>query len=89
MGAHGNCRGGDTQLLPVHEVAMLGIMDKLTDKPDWHKKVFDETIVAKWRQEALAIPDKVFWDQVVTGAWPECPTEIFTSESFGYVGSSK
>ena len=32
----------------------MAIMDKITDKPDWDKKVFDDTIVQKWRQEALA-----------------------------------
>ena len=33
---------------------MMAIMDKITDKPDWDRKVFDDTIVHKWRQEALA-----------------------------------
>lgn len=32
---------------------MMAIMNKITDKPDWDKKVFDESIVRKWRQEAL------------------------------------
>jgi hypothetical protein len=46
--------------LPVRELAMLSIMERLTNKQDWHKKVFSESIVAKWREEAFAIPDREF-----------------------------
>ena len=41
-------------ILTVRELNMMAIMDKITDKPDWDKKVFDDTIVQKWRQEALS-----------------------------------
>lgn len=41
-------------ILTVRELNMMTIMDKITDKPDWDKKVFDDTIVQKWRHEALA-----------------------------------
>ena len=41
-------------MLTVRELNMMAIMDKITDKPDWDKKVFDDTVVDKWRQEALA-----------------------------------
>lgn len=41
-------------ILTVRELNMMAIMDKITDKPDWDRKVFDDTIVQKWRQEALA-----------------------------------
>lgn len=47
-------------LLPVREVAMMDIMSKLTDKPEWDRKVFDEDIVAKWKEEAMALPDDVW-----------------------------
>ncbi|KAK6084500.1 hypothetical protein SCUP234_03289 [Seiridium cupressi] len=39
IGAHGSCRGADSDMLPVREVAMMSIMDRLTDKeaiPDEH-----------------------------------------------------
>jgi len=49
-----------SKLLPVRELAMMHIMDQLTDKKDWEKKVFDDTIVSKWREEALAMPDSHF-----------------------------
>ncbi|KAK7709768.1 hypothetical protein SLS64_006009 [Diaporthe eres] len=56
--------------LTAREVAMLGVMNALTDKPDWHKKVFDEEIVAKWKQEACALP------LISDMAWDWCLTEL-------------
>jgi len=58
MGAHKTCVGAETPMLPFREVAMLLLMDRLTDKPNWHEKVFDDAIVAKWRQEALTQPEE-------------------------------
>ncbi|KKA25905.1 hypothetical protein T310_0108 [Rasamsonia emersonii CBS 393.64] len=40
-------------LITLREIAMLRIMDKITDKPQWDVKVFDEDIVKKWKEEAL------------------------------------
>ena len=40
-------------ILTVRELSMMAIMDRITDMPGWDKKVFDNTIIAKWRQEAL------------------------------------
>jgi hypothetical protein len=61
IGSHHNCYGSETEVIPVRELAMMDVMEKLTDKVDWHKKVFDDDIVSKWRKEALAIPDEHFW----------------------------
>jgi hypothetical protein len=61
IGAHGSCYGANSDVLPVRELAMMSIMDRLTDKPDWEKKVFDEEIVAKWKKEATAVDDEVWW----------------------------
>lgn len=61
IGAHGSCSGSDSDILPVRELAMMSVMDRLTDKENWHKKVFDEKIVSNWRKEALAIPDEALW----------------------------
>ena len=36
----------------LREREMLTVMDRLTDKPEWRSKVFNEEIVGKWRQEA-------------------------------------
>ncbi|KAH3913763.1 hypothetical protein HBI56_079360 [Parastagonospora nodorum] len=66
-GAINDGNGTESELLYVRELAMMNIMDKLTDKPDWHKKVFDEEIVAKWRKEALAIPDEELYKLAHSG----------------------
>ncbi len=57
MGTHGNCSSSHSQLLPVSELAMMHVMELLTCKEDWNKKVFDEEAVEKWRKEALHIPN--------------------------------
>ncbi|KAF5314643.1 hypothetical protein D9611_007124 [Ephemerocybe angulata] len=41
-------------LLTVREILMLQFMEQVTDKPEWQKKVFDETIVEKWRAETAS-----------------------------------
>ncbi|KFY72305.1 hypothetical protein V499_07558 [Pseudogymnoascus sp. VKM F-103] len=65
LGAHGNCFGADSELLPVREVFMMVLMDRLSDKVDWHKKVFNEEIVSKWRKEALEQHEDKLFTQVV------------------------
>lgn len=37
----------------VRERAMIALMDSITDKPEWDRKVFDDGIVSNWRKEAL------------------------------------
>jgi len=51
----------------VREIAMLGLMDAITEKPRWQEKIFDETIVEKWRTEATAMPliSPLAWDWCV------------------------
>ena len=41
------------QALTVRELKMIELMNQITEKPDWNRKVFDENITQKWRQEAL------------------------------------
>ena len=43
--------------LTVRERSMTAMMNEITDKSEWDRKVFDETIVAKWKEEALAKND--------------------------------
>lgn len=56
--------------MTVRELSMLRVMEALTDKPNWSKKVFDSTITDKWRKEALQIP----WMTEKTFDW--CLTEL-------------
>lgn len=56
--------------LTAREVAMMGVMNALTDKKDWHEKVFDDEIVARWKEEAHAVP------LISDMAWDWCLTEL-------------
>jgi hypothetical protein len=62
--------------LLVRELAMLAVMDTLTDKPRWHEKVFDEAIVEKWRVEAMAMP------LISSLAWDWCLRELREKAGF-------
>lgn len=42
---------------------MLFFVDQISDKPDWTRKVRDEAIVAKWKQEARDMD----WSKVIEG----------------------
>ncbi|KAK4163299.1 hypothetical protein QBC43DRAFT_319850 [Cladorrhinum sp. PSN259] len=63
LGIHPNCMK-DSWPITVREVAMMLVMDRLSDKPDWHIKVFDDAIADKWRKEALAWPEEDLWNRI-------------------------
>ncbi|KAL4733486.1 hypothetical protein BDV11DRAFT_199938 [Aspergillus similis] len=52
-------------ILTAKELAMLGLINTLTDRPDWHRAVFNQQVTAQWREDAVAssslINDKT-WD---------------------------
>ncbi|KAK8034017.1 hypothetical protein PG993_009012 [Apiospora rasikravindrae] len=58
IGVCENAPGGTSEIFMLREVFMLAVMERLTDKPDWHRKVFDDAVVAKWRAEALQQPEE-------------------------------
>ncbi|CZS83052.1 unnamed protein product [Fusarium graminearum] len=58
IGIHPNCFGSDSEMLLI-------VMNQLTEKPDWHIKVFDDTISEKWIQEGLALPVEPLYDDIV------------------------
>ncbi|KAH6627525.1 hypothetical protein F5144DRAFT_652147 [Chaetomium tenue] len=65
---YGSFEGADgslSELIQVREVAMLLLMDRLTDRPDWNKKVFDDSIVAKWRHETLTQNETDLYKEIV------------------------
>jgi hypothetical protein len=51
---------------------MIDLMNKITDKEGWERKVMDDTIAQKWRQEALGAAEMDVSDK------------MFDWESFGY-----
>ncbi|KAL7906919.1 hypothetical protein GGI35DRAFT_457226 [Trichoderma velutinum] len=63
LGLHANCSDSHSALLPVREVAMMNIMERLTDKENWYKMIFDDEIVKQWREEALEHPNILYWKQ--------------------------
>jgi cell pole-organizing protein PopZ len=88
IGAHRDCFGSFSYLLPIREVFMMAAMDAckssapqllprrrthsdhcnqtaVTDKPNWHEKVFDDAIVAKWRKEAMEQPEDELYARIV------------------------
>ncbi|KAG6909612.1 hypothetical protein DXG01_016394 [Tephrocybe rancida] len=46
--------GGLLPLTTLREFTMLNIMNKISDKPGWHLKVFDDAIAQKWKEEILS-----------------------------------
>ena len=90
IGIHPECYGADSEMLLVREVAMMIVMDRLTDKPDWHVKVFDDAIAEKWIQEGLALPVERLYDDIVdTGRHhPKKLTTILDRKCLEYVRMS-
>ncbi|KAL2271985.1 hypothetical protein VTJ83DRAFT_1356 [Remersonia thermophila] len=79
--------GAVSSLLQVREVFMMNLMDRLTDKPNWHEKVFDDNIVAKWLEEAKSMPEEDLYNEIVD---PKCEvpkptrTRFITEDIFHY-----
>ncbi|CAG7957101.1 unnamed protein product [Penicillium olsonii] len=52
-------------VLTFKELAMLRLINTITDRPDWHRHIFDPRVVTQWREDAAAssslINDKT-WD---------------------------
>jgi hypothetical protein len=81
--AHGANDWDQSPRLTARELSMLALMNALSDKPDWEKKVFDEDIAEKWHQEALTMP------LISESAWKWCLSELKDKarnfEKSGYV----
>jgi len=45
----------ESNTLTVRERAMLAFVNRITDKPGWERKVFDEEIVGRWKAEMEGI----------------------------------
>ncbi|KAF5383139.1 hypothetical protein D9615_005036 [Tricholomella constricta] len=68
-------------LTTLREFTMLRLMNGITDKPDWHKKITDEAIVAKWRAQALAAaPQKDITESMVDWCIAELQYKATTFE---------
>lgn len=64
----------------------------MTDKPDWHEKVFDDTIVAKWRKEAMEQPEDELYARILNrprhglseNELPKPRARILSDKAFDY-----
>ena len=61
---------------------MLFFVDGITDKPDWTRKVHDEDIVGKWKQEARELD----WGKVIEGGSMTEKMLAYVSLSQGHHG---
>lgn len=71
--------------LTVREIAMISFMNAVTDKPDWHRKVYDDGITAKWLQEAQAQPRSKMSDHAFEWCIRELRDKAQTYERTGFV----
>ncbi|KAG9256854.1 uncharacterized protein F5Z01DRAFT_672086 [Emericellopsis atlantica] len=67
IGVSTELAGCESPILQVREVAMMIFMNKITDKEGWEEKVFDDDIVAKWRQEAMTQSEEGLWKMICPG----------------------
>lgn len=52
----GDCdRDWAAATLLIREVCMLRVVEDLTNKPEWWRKVRDPDVAARWKAEALAM----------------------------------
>ncbi|KAM0253647.1 hypothetical protein ACHAQJ_007159 [Trichoderma viride] len=90
LGLHAHCPDSESAMLPVREVAMMNLMERLTDKEDWQKKIFNEEIVKEWRKEALEHPNKLYWKQATDNKGADAvggvrrPPGIMDTATFDY-----
>lgn len=50
--AHGERKWRQAPAVTARELAMV-VMNKLVDKPEWYVDIFNDQVVAKWREEAF------------------------------------
>ncbi|KEQ81619.1 hypothetical protein M438DRAFT_399248 [Aureobasidium pullulans EXF-150] len=56
--------------LTARELAMLGLMNDLTEEHGWHKNIFDDDLMVDWRMQALSRP------LISPKAWDWCLAEL-------------
>ncbi|CAK7565336.1 MAG: hypothetical protein SEPTF4163_003251 [Sporothrix epigloea] len=74
--AHGFNEWRSTFVVTAQELAMVAVMDRLTDKPNWFIDVFDDAVVAQWRAE-LERDRFILNPRLMQGkTWPWCVQEL-------------
>ncbi|PYH30937.1 DUF4246 domain-containing protein [Aspergillus neoniger CBS 115656] len=72
--AHGIKEWRQAPAVTTRELAMTAVMNRLTDRPNWHVDVFDDVAVAHWRQESTA---SIAMNPLLSDrAWEWCVQEL-------------
>ncbi|KAI4835262.1 hypothetical protein E4T44_08688 [Aureobasidium sp. EXF-8845] len=67
---HGAAEWTQWPNLTARELAMLGLMNDLTEEPGWHETILDDDLMVDWRMQALSRP------LVSPKAWDWCLAEL-------------
>lgn len=51
--AHGTVEWRQAPAVTARELTMIAVMNHLTDRPAWYVKIFDDEVVAEWKQETF------------------------------------
>ncbi|KAE8308479.1 hypothetical protein BDV41DRAFT_581455 [Aspergillus transmontanensis] len=73
---HALCDNCYSDGVSVRERRMLDFINKITDKPEWARKVFDEDIVSKWRSEACVHSEELNDDYLSAAMFDYCIEEL-------------
>lgn len=65
MGHGADCL--DVEYLTVREVAMIIVMDRFTDRPEWESEIFDDGFTSQWIIDTLKQPVKPLYREIVGG----------------------
>ncbi|GKZ67018.1 hypothetical protein AnigIFM60653_001315 [Aspergillus niger] len=72
--AHGIKEWRQAPAVTARELAMTAVMNRLTDRPNWHVDVFDDEVVARWREDiSTSIAMNPFLSH---RAWDWCVQEL-------------
>ncbi|GFN18196.1 hypothetical protein AtubIFM55763_004600 [Aspergillus tubingensis] len=72
--AHGIKEWRQAPAVTARELAMTAVMNRLTDRPNWHVDVFDDVAVAHWRQDSTA---SIAMNPLLSDrAWEWCVQEL-------------
>ncbi|KAJ2932776.1 hypothetical protein H1R20_g4321, partial [Candolleomyces eurysporus] len=68
--------GAVLQPITLRELTMLRFMNQVTDKPGWTTKVFDDTIIAKWKKESIGLPETSIETEISEKMFTYCISEL-------------
>ncbi|KAJ2920638.1 hypothetical protein H1R20_g16458, partial [Candolleomyces eurysporus] len=62
--------------ITLRELTMLRFMNQVTDKPGWTTKIFDKAIIAKWKEEAVGLPNSDIKTEISEQMFTYCVSEL-------------